>query len=141
MNVPELWNKTEVEKILKCQCINCGGHLETHDNIHYNCLYCETKYTVKQDKYRHRDYIIEVVHPNMITLGTRIPVPPERVTMYNLDDKETFVKREASRQLAKYIEEHFDELADVEVEYDYQYGGELYDIRMRMLHSIRSGGF
>ena len=89
MNVPELWNKTQVEKILKCQCINCGGHLETHDNIHYKCLYCETKYTVKQDAYRHRDYIVEVVHPNMITLGTRIPVSPERVAMYSIDDPAT----------------------------------------------------
>lgn len=138
-NVPEILSKSQIDKILRCQCINCGGHLETADGITYKCLYCDTKYTVKEDAHLHT--IVEVVHPNMITLGARLCVPRERLYGYNEDTKKIFIKREISRQLTDYFVEHFEELVDIEKYPDFERDGELYEARLRMLHSIGNGGF
>lgn len=140
-NVPEILSKSQIDKILRCQCINCGGHLETADGITYKCLYCDTKYTVKEDAHLHTHYIVEVVHPNMITLGARLCVPRERLYGYNEDTKKIFIKREISRQLTDYFVEHFEELVDIEKYPDFERDGELYEARLRMLHSIGNGGF
>ena len=143
MDIPVIRSKEQIDKILRCQCVNCGGHLETPDRINYKCRYCDTKYTVKQtcNIYEPPQYIIEVVHPDMIVCGVWEFISDEHKQIYG-DHTDLMIKKRIMSHLAEYIEEHFDELVDIEEEKDYDkdYGkwlsGTTYRATMRMLHNI-----
>lgn len=137
-NVPELTQEQKVQKILKCQCINCGGHLEKVDNETYVCKYCSTQYTVKKDySLPTQPYVINVMRLGTRVLGARFFLSNEHKKLMGEEDSIRYIRRHIIDSICDYLNEHFDEFIELEedraVDDCYMRMGTEYRASMRML--------
>lgn len=145
MNVPELVKKQEINKILKCQCINCGGHLEKKEGFAestYTCKYCGTKYTAKQDFSVPEMYTIKILRPEIKTLGGRFFLAKEHEIYLGAEEAKKIAQSQIVRSISEYIHEHFDEFIELEEdkhafgEKEYGLFGTEYRATMRVVSKI-----
>lgn len=134
--IPELTQEEKIDKILKCQCINCGGHLETKDKIRYVCQYCGTQYSVKRDETQPQHFVLKVVDPRIITLGVELSRDKDIEERYGKELSAQFLKDDIVKSFSKYMKEHFDELVDIEEDKTLWRKGTTYRATMRMLEKI-----
>lgn len=138
LHIPELTQEQKVQKILKCQCINCGGHLEKVDSDSYVCKYCSTKYTIKKDySLPTQPYVIQVMQLGTRVLGARFFLANEHKELMGEEDSMRYIKRHIIGSICDYLNEHFDELIELEEDraYDdcFMHMGTEYRASMRML--------
>ena len=139
--IPEITDKAKIDKILKHQCVNCGGEL-AQDGEHYRCRYCNTEYSVKPDYSMPGQYIIKIVRPGVRVCAGRFFIPDEH-KKYMGDHFDDFIKHQVIKSMSEYIYEHFDELVEMESEQDFgEFGwqhGTVYMAKMRMLDKVNGG--
>jgi len=134
--IPELTQKEKIARVLKCQCLNCGGHLETRDKIRYICQYCGTQYSVKQDEIQPQHFILKVAEPHIITLGGVFFRGRHMEKAYGKELSTKLLKDDIVQTFSDYIREHFDELIDIEEDEMPWQDGTTYRAAMRVAEKI-----